>query len=93
MEQIDRNPDPIYINEKENSILVGIWNKNNQTENNYNDPSVYYFEASLYYQYAVNNSGKIEAVTEIQTHPCVPCTKELFYLEKYPDFVDDESLR
>ncbi len=79
LEKIDRNPTQIEISEKENQFMYGIWNKNsNQQGYEYVDPSVFYFEATLFSQQAVQSNGKRELIQKEQIHPMVPCTNELF---------------
>ncbi len=43
--------------------MFGIWNKKNYEENEYVDPSVFYFEASLYRQWIVKSNGTQELKT------------------------------
>ena len=72
LEKIDRNPTQIEISEKENQFMFAIWDKNLEEE--FADPSVFYFEATLYSQFSVQTNGTKELVTKLYTHPLVPCT-------------------
>ncbi len=58
--------------------MFAIWNKNSSLEYEYNDLSVFYFEASIIIQSIVVINGTSNLNTTIETHPCVPCTKEHF---------------
>ncbi len=58
--------------------MVAIWNKDSLIYQELVDPSVFYFEASLYRQQADYSTGEKISIAKIQTHPMVPCTTELF---------------
>ena len=83
LEKIDRNPTQIEISEKENQFMFAIWDKNSSNYE-YADPSVFYFEATLYSQQAVQTNNTRDLVTNIYTHPLVPCTNELFATANLP---------
>ncbi len=64
--------------------MFGLWDKNNNQEYEFVDPSIFYFEASFTKEQVVMTNGKSDLISTIQTHPCVPCTKELFEMNNWP---------
>ncbi len=73
--------------------MFGIWNKNSYLEYEYVDLSVFYFEASFIRQQLVVTNDSSNLITTIDTHPCVPCTKEHFQMNNWPRYYSQGTLK
>ncbi len=72
--------------------MIGVINTNLSPDINYNDDSVFYFETQLFYQTFQQIDGQTVFKSGIQSHPCVPCNKNLFVLDNLPDYIDENFL-